>query len=997
MSLAIKKFANGGSSEVRTYKRGNDEVDLNAFIRQAEVGFNDWLDRTDIKEKHKNEVRAAYQDMITRINDNPDSFVARLGGGFTNTAGITNNTRGFDSYGVAAGYLGDVLRNMQAYTNPKSQSNRTKYTRDSKLITPDIQKQIWGEDANSFIMLDNDSYDESTGRRGAAHRIAQTIMGLQSFRDKLKDIHDFETDEDYNHAIGRIDSAISTLQNSNPNDDWFALGQLGMTRMNQFLSTGQEKQTTPMTQEEQETATRRNNINNFENWMSNNRPFFIGQLASPISIGSQAGSATDEQKMELQNKLGRLSNDEIRDWILSYIVDPNYDFSQYPTLRKLYGGVPRVGLFSNSQYITEILAQAIRSGKAINIPNTSLYYFPDTFEEYPDKSSTVYVYDSNSKTIKQVDTQDIIDYRNQFFVEYQTANPQQGNSSKRYMDRYPQMYTSHKEGGVLKFQNSGKFIGNIGHVNTYGKTGWYEHGFSKWMNDLLLAAEQAKDKGAYAKMINDTQSAHSKLWKQWDQKTAYLGDNNSVGNYQQTIIDRFKWVNDKGVSNIRAQKLYTDPDNPYTGDSEGNHWQPDNYFAAQTDDRRVLGREGDFTPEQERQLMAQFKLRGYDFYLDNTDGYYKLNYIPEDEDITKSSSPQAYWETGEPDKPIDGSDFNEVTGDVTQQQDNTSKADLNETYIKLKGLGQGPNWLNLVREIGPNLLGASRLTGSILTNNKIARTVRDSIRPKVHDDYWLFSPVTGAFGEMQLRNRQGAEVLSQSHKPFTSDASLASARMLEGQRQANNLQHQGFLADNREIRRTQAEALQRQESNIARHSKLANDNIDAIITNNQTAAQLEASRLKQNWNSINNYLQEGEGRMRQRLAEDKDRYNQFLLQTGQFSAQQKRKHDINELMNAFRTYTALPGNETKTLTDFNNYTAGRYEQAIAAINTDYEMSQLANFGRVYGYGFTPPKDYTPYDRNKYDLTVVSSKHGGTLKLSSSQLIDKIIRKNEGNS
>lgn len=33
MSLVIKKFAEGGSPEVRTYKRGNDEVDLNAFIR----------------------------------------------------------------------------------------------------------------------------------------------------------------------------------------------------------------------------------------------------------------------------------------------------------------------------------------------------------------------------------------------------------------------------------------------------------------------------------------------------------------------------------------------------------------------------------------------------------------------------------------------------------------------------------------------------------------------------------------------------------------------------------------------------------------------------------------------------------------------------------------------------------------------------------------------------------------------------------------------------
>ena len=59
MSLAIKKFNYGGSSKVRTYKRGNDEVDLDAFIRQAEAGFNDWINRADIKEENKDEVRNA--------------------------------------------------------------------------------------------------------------------------------------------------------------------------------------------------------------------------------------------------------------------------------------------------------------------------------------------------------------------------------------------------------------------------------------------------------------------------------------------------------------------------------------------------------------------------------------------------------------------------------------------------------------------------------------------------------------------------------------------------------------------------------------------------------------------------------------------------------------------------------------------------------------------------------------------------------------------------
>lgn len=345
----------------------------------------------------------------------------------------------------------------------------------------------------------------------------------------------------------------------------------------------------------------------------------------------------------------------------------------------------------------------------------------------------------------------------------------------------------------------------------------------------------------------------------------------------------------------------------------------------------------------------------------------------------------------DPNRPADGNPDDNPDG----SQD---AAYLAELQAKLKGLSSNPTLAGqgFWGELGIDLLGAGRLAGSIWANNRIARIVRESLRPKLHDTYELYSPVTGAFSEMQLRNRQGADTLSQSYRPFTSDASLAAARMLEGQRSANDLQYQGFIADDREIKRTQAEALQRQEGNIARRSALANKNRDAIINNNQAVAQLEASRIKQNWNSVDNYLQGVEARTRQRMTENRDRRNQFLLQTGQFSAQQDRKSRMNEIMDAFRAYTAQPGNETKTLTDFNNATGGRYEQAIAAINADYEMSQLANFGRVYGSGFQPPKDYVPYDRNRYDLTV--RKHGGTLRPSSSQLIDKIIRKNnEGNS
>lgn len=178
-------------------------------------------------------------------------------------------------------------------------------------------------------------------------------------------------------------------------------------------------------------------------------------------------------------------------------------------------------------------------------------------------------------------------------------------------------------------------------------------------------------------------------------------------------------------------------------------------------------------------------------------------------------------------------------------------------------------------ELAPDLIGAGRLWASLRTNNRVYNTVLPSLKPVLKDTYERYSPVTGAFSAMQLKNRQGADVLRQSNQAFTSDASLAAARMLEGQRQANQLQAEGFLADDQEIRRTQAEALARTEDNMARRSEVANFNRASINQTNREKAQLEATRLKSNWQSWDNFLQGFESRIRARADENRERANNF--------------------------------------------------------------------------------------------------------------------------
>lgn len=132
--------------------------------------------------------------------------------------------------------------------------------------------------------------------------------------------------------------------------------------------------------------------------MSSHRPFYTGNLER-ISLDTQPGRATEAQKTELMNKLRSLSNNDLKNWIFDYIGHPNLDYTNYPTLRRLYGGVPASGLFTPSQIMSGVLAQAIYSGLGKKISDT-MYYFPDTLETHSDGSSTVFVYNLETMALE---------------------------------------------------------------------------------------------------------------------------------------------------------------------------------------------------------------------------------------------------------------------------------------------------------------------------------------------------------------------------------------------------------------------------------------------------------------------------------------------------------------------------------------------------------------------------------------------------------------------
>ena len=280
--------------------------------------------------------------------------------------------------------------------------------------------------------------------------------------------------------------------------------------------------------------------------------------------------------------------------------------------------------------------------------------------------------------------------------------------------------------------------------------------------------------------------------------------------------------------------------------------------------------------------------------------------------------------------------------------------------------------------ITPDLIGAGRLFASLRTNNRVARTFDRSLKPVLKDTYERYSPTTGAFGEMSFRNRQAADLRRQASRPFTSDASLQLAGQLEADRQARDLEYQGFLADDKEIKRTQEAALARQEDNMARRSEVSNFNRASINQTNREKAQLEATRLRHNWQSVDNFLQGVEGRLRTSLAE-----RRAIRQNASMQAAQTRYQEFLQRFN--EDYKRRHPNATQE-TMLND---PEYIRTVQDLRRRYQYDTYnIGLGRYYRdpYAGIYDKDNIP----TYE-SILYSKNGGRLRPSIMTMINKVIK------
>lgn len=966
----------------RLYKRGNDDIDLDAYIRNAEAEFDYWLAGSRLKDKQKQEIRDVYSKMIQGISDGTINY--KIGGGYNNSIGITNAPKGFDAAGLVAGFLGNILRAQDVYTAPPKEpdTSKTKYE-GAKTIGSRGLSQLLGEAGNIQYFINQD--EPINGKRGHSNRMRMlqeyiNDIATEGNWDKYFTGYTQEQKDQWFKDYEKYGKNIDINGNGILDEsEYLGLSKLlGLNNIEQLFYTGQTYNpettsipSTPTYASEQEYL-------DTVHPRQPQAPTFNRSLRKTVNYPKEAVSI-------LANTLNSLSKEQLFKLIgrgLQYqgfiTNNPNNpkegrELTYIPQFIKAFNGAPE---FNNNDIIKGAIELCRRKGYLKQFPSDpNSYYIPFESKKL-DSKGTGLVYKISSTgdhQLVEMDRRDIPFFTDQWHNDFAVYVP------------------SHKQGGILKFVGGGYLTYDKPYIdddNLYNISLIDENQtFSKWPGSSNTAGVAAginnrpnKYTGNIATGTFGSSDAIAALNNYHNKKGAISKDTYDA---LQSIADQYFKTNNKradlktlldaynaNVSTIRsAQK-----------DKSVASYGSEGYQKFNDTFRLMYGSYNDYAPGQFNTLgsstyerlanafenldsfkdQRQFKLQGYDenVWMDNA-GYL---HIGEYGKPSSTSSLPGSAEAMAARKAVVASTENPKGGPEVFGADEGKDEENDEVdETNLPTVDESIN-TNSWKEYIPDLFGAGRLWASLHTNNKVYDTVLSSLKPVLKDTYESYSPVTGAFSTMQFANKQAADVMHQVSQPFTSDASLASARILEGQRQANQLQSQGFLADNQEIRRTQGEALARREGTKARWSEVANFNRASINQTDRERAQLDATRLKSNWQSYDNFLQGLESRLRTKFDENRTLSNNFREQ---ISTNAATRWYNNVMEAADREKDAWIKSETEKTGKTPDVTRWpkwkKYDRRRREAENMMKAMQYRDMAKIYGISYTSPYTDAQYD------------------------------------
>ena len=919
MSLA-KKMQQGGTTP-NLYSFYGKQYDYNDLAQSADQGLNEYLATLKRGEKDSDNFRTAYANIMSGIKDGSITFD---NGQFHDSKGRYTNSdkKNKDYYGLIANYIYGKMGKSNVYQAPKDPSKIE--WGDGSVKTALMRQLFNSDDGNVKDFLELDA--EKNGVRSIANRSTYLSNALQSVADNWDNTFQGYQDADKSRYVPLLVNAAKALRDGTIDPgDYLALSKaVGGMDFREMMATGTPTVQEQPTQQLQEAPVQQPQIK-----------------TKHASLFDKSYDANTMSRMT--SVMVKIPSKGLINILRNSFYNRYYRFGSDPRISQIFGSSNISSKAGVTATLNALQAQGVLQNADPNNPN--LYYIPGLRT----KKGTGWVWDKANNTITEVPLQNIPYARAQLEEVQAHKNggilfAQQGAQLPWYngLQDYDQNKYSRIWGETQYAMNDkGEFL-NTPFTSTgagYGKNKYTTdpkyRNFNQQGRDAALAIENSQNyKNQTNKILSDYDA-----WDNAQDKSSLNDENNLFLRYTHGYDAKQSNDNNKFWNNNQLRTSWGPSGKNYYGQaSNGVSNVRDRILNLRNDQQVSIGHNN-------------YRASGKRYFYKDENG--TTHWVdPKDVESGKYTMKEGV-KTTEGD--TDWTDY-ELTGVTPNNPNSNTPGQNNGSAINPTQQPESkPNWfqqngLKLAQDIAPLAVGTGRLFDSLRTNNKVADVIRRSIKPVLKDTYELYSPVTGAFSEMQLRNRQAADVRRQAAQPYTSDASLNAARSLDANRQATDLQYQGFLADDKEILRTKQEALKRQEDNTARRTDTANFNRASINQANRELAQIEAGRLKNNWQSRDNFLSGIESDLRYRNAQrDYDRRIELAE-----NRQRSLALDMNDIN---RPYTIEARNRKLTYDFDRNKLANEFN------------AKLANWQKINGEDadYTSQPFYIDYIQKQRDL------------------------------
>lgn len=525
-----------------------------------------------------------------------------------------------------------------------------------------------------------------------------------------------------------------------------------------------------------------------------------------------------------------------------------------------------------------------------------------------------------------------------------------------------------KQGGIIKAQ-SGIKTG----VKVNPKTTWFDAVWSQNVNHILRGLSDNN----YYTWLNSMQDKHGDLHKNAGtnfQTTPY--NDKSVGDYQNLYKTGYngEWkdnnigYNSLGImhaQNLGRYDLYGNTKRT-SGDwnIDANHrYKTDSSYSQITDDRRLLGRKGDFTDEQLASVTEAFKNKGYNFALGKNDYYYL--------------------------SPIEKSEQNQNT---PKKDGSVTNPDIGKKSI----FDKGKEYLAKLTSNPGNLYNAVE-TGKYLLANKATNDIF-----KIKAPNYVISPkhtsyqVMDNLAQQNAYHNKAAETMNQTSRPLTSSGQLQTAAQQESMNNANKLYLQGNAERNTWLEGQKQQSYKAGLYNMESAVDTANANSQQAyktrMLNEYQDPRDRARALatnRQNWinalekfNVIDPYVERKNAQQQYGLAKAQwDYQNDAKVLLAQQKYQQLLRQHQNDL-----NFNAYDTDEYRALVDAQKEAGARY------YNNMYQVYGISNPGFRYKKG-GKFEDISKFNTKEFYNTIrhsinTATKQSGDL----SKLINTLFKK-----